>query len=179
MLFHRECKLYKELHSERRGKTVCSPLTMNIKWTLSSSSARALTLCIRASFTTRGCNSSHQGVCQAQQRVSNICDSRGPGCSLTDFFLWCHYLRLEKGVINIVTSKTHAHTHTLRFTLICTSCLLWCQQIYEHISPLRMNLIKAADTLMPPVTDLLLSGSAVKAIFALDNSVANASTGCN
>ncbi|KAG7239057.1 hypothetical protein INR49_030229 [Caranx melampygus] len=35
-----------------------------------------------------------KGSVRAQQRVGNICDSRDPGCSLTDFFLWCHYLQL-------------------------------------------------------------------------------------
>lgn len=106
-----------------------------------------------------------KGSVRAQQRVGNMCDSREPGCSLAGFFLWCHYLRLASMSSTLWQAETHTHTH------IHSSCLPWCQQIYDCISPLRKNLIRAADTLMPPVTDLLLSGSAVKAIFALDNSV--------
>lgn len=33
-----------------------------------------------------------KGSFSTQHSIGNICDSRDPGCSLMDFFLWCNYL---------------------------------------------------------------------------------------
>lgn len=91
-----------------------------------------------------------KGPFRAQQSVSNICDSWDPGWSQTDFFLWCHYLWLasvlstlwHKYVRHKSMTDTYTHTHIYSLSpLTPPTC--------DYISPFRMNLITAVDTLMP------------------------------